>query len=120
MKNFGLSLLFIVGMNYFSASSYAQNNEPSCEHTIRYISTSEILSYLFPKYGVEASEQILLNVKLYENDHQVHVLFGSNYTKIIQSFAELISNASSSEEAQKLSNRVSTFVSFESIEELLN
>jgi hypothetical protein len=120
MKKITTTILLFLALGSINSMALAQENDPICVHVIRHRDISPLLDYLFNKYGVEVSEQILLNMKNYEAEHEVFVLFSSEYNLLMERMNNLMFTASNQSELDRLQERIAKFVKFEDIEDLLN
>lgn len=120
MKKITTTILLFVALGSMNSTMLAQDNDPICVHTIRHRNVSPLLDYLFKKYGVETSEQIVLNMQSYELEHSVFVLHSSEYNLLMERMANLMAIAANQSELDRLQERKSKFVKFEDIEVLLN
>ncbi|MBL7936152.1 MAG: hypothetical protein JNM51_10145, partial [Bacteroidia bacterium] len=75
------SVLIICFLTISIGKIRSQTNkiEPVCKHIVRKSNPSKIIKYLQAKYGIEKTEVILLNLKEFEEQYQVRVLFDSEY-----------------------------------------
>ena len=78
-----------------------------------------MLRYLFDTYGITNSEQILLNIKSYEQSNNTIVLYGNKYTNRIKSINNQISTTSDVLEIAVLEKNKTAIVEFKSIESFI-
>ncbi len=116
MKKFTLSIILFLSFSSMNLNLMAQDNDPFCIHIIRNKNTSTLLEYLFKKYGVENSELILLKMKNYEINHQVNVLFSSDFNLLMEQLNSIIQTTNDLELIDRLNERKTKFVKFEDIE----
>jgi hypothetical protein len=116
MKHITYHLLFILLLTISHNISAQEHAEIKVKKTG---TTKPILQYLFDTYGVDASEQILLNIESYEQTNNTLVLFGNKYTNRIESIDKQISISTDISEIAALQKKKSATVDFKSIEKFI-
>ena len=115
MKNIVVTTLLFLS---FLSTSFAQKSEATSHFSVKKSSIKPKLEYLFGKYGVPQSEQIILNQYDYEQENNVRVLFGDKYTQVIANYNNTILNTSSSAIITILEEEKSRIINFLDVEHL--
>jgi hypothetical protein len=115
------SFLLVILFVFFNEFLLAQNSErePNCIHVVKKSSPSPIIKYLSEKYGMEDTERILLNKSHYESVNGVTVLFGLEFSTILNNINQLIATAKDLEVITELNARKAKLVNFLDIENQL-
>ncbi|MES2589639.1 MAG: hypothetical protein V4622_11720 [Bacteroidota bacterium] len=111
-----------ITLAFFSLTSnlsFSQFSQEYCFHIEKTSNPPKIISYLFANYGKEKTEEILLNIKSYEFEHQVKVLYKDEFYTTIEKLNQQIDEVSDLEFKTEIENRKQKFVLFNSIEEEL-
>ena len=79
-------ILILFSVLILSLNSYGQNesNEPYCIIFVHSDNTPLLLTYLFSKYGVKYSENIMVNIQNYELNNNVTVMDNKTYLEYIE------------------------------------
>jgi hypothetical protein len=113
--------LFLILFSVFTQVS-AQESSQTITCTMKETSISnpnELLNYLFNKYGVEMSEQIVLEMKAYQNQNKVTVLSIQEYELHINNLDQQIQQATDLDVKLLLEKEKAKVVSIETIEKEL-
>lgn len=114
-KQFKLLVFFC--FLFISNIHFSQNNSAEyCFHVEQTNNTPQLLQYLFKKYGTEFSETILMNLKAYEVEHDVHVFYKDEYYLLLERIQEIINTSSDQEEIDRLNQKMTKLVLFDNIE----
>ncbi len=115
--------ILLISLTFFlCASSFegiAQTTTNSSFRVTNQGNEEPLLKYLFDTYGIEASEQVLLNMVAYQTTENVFVLFGNRYKDEINRMNKALSKTSSIAETQDIENEKNKLVAFSAIEHLL-
>ncbi len=117
------SLKFLVlAITFFTIDEHetmAQTNnksEPTCTHVVNKSYSIPIIQYLHGKYGIEKTEKILLNLRAYEEQNHVRVLFEQEYLTIKSDLEKGLSQTTDLEIQKYLEARILELVNFKDIE----
>ena len=119
------SLKFLVlAISFFMIYGHetmAQTNKlgPTCTHVVNKSYSIPIIQYLHAKYGIEKTENILLNLRTYEEQNHVRVLFGQEYLAIKSDLEKGLLQTTDLEIQKYLEARILELVNFKDIEQNL-
>lgn len=116
--SFKHSVLIICFLTISIGKIRAQTNkiEPVCKHIVRKSNPSKIIKYLQAKYGIEKTEIILLNLKEFEEQHQVRVLFDSEYFAVKAELENGLLLTTDLKVKEYIQSKISEIINFKDIE----
>lgn len=116
--SFKNSVLIICFLTISTGKITSQTNkiEPVCKHIVRKSNPSKIIKYLQTKYGIEKTEVILLNVKEFEEQHQVRVLFDSEYFAVKAELENGLLLTTDVKIKEYIQSKISEIINFKDIE----
>lgn len=102
---------------FLSFSVQAQTeNQPACSHTIKNSNANALIQYLSQQYGYEDTERILLNLRNYEDQNRVIVLFGQDYQLVKSRLETGLSTSKDADIISSLQKKLAQLVNFTDIE----
>lgn len=116
--SFKHSVLIICFLTISIGKIRSQTNkiEPVCKHIVRKSNPSKIIKYLQAKYGIEKTEVILLNLKEFEEQYQVRVLFDSEYFAVKAELENGLLLTTDLKVKEYIQSKISEIINFKDIE----
>lgn len=114
------SILLTSSFIFLAQLAFSQSSNEYCFNYKKTSNPAPVIEYLFKKYGESNSEKILLNMRNYEIQHGVQVLFQDEFYLMMEKIDQAIQNSTEADRINELLEKKSKFVLFSTIENQIN